>query len=504
MSDIGRLTKKLEEDVSKADVWANGPAGASYTAKDGVEVPTIRTLNEKAVVNIQAAQEAAKDAERAADIVQAAQLNSNIYSSVDSGMLNTKEGDVFLVSRNDGIDSYKNESDKAVLIAEDITSVSKINSVGNKQVKDNSNYSRYQSENIFEIVDRQGRQTWIQVDINGLPSDVSMKALSIKMGASHEAMKNQNNILFAIASLQGIVTDLAVDQRGNFLSNTIDNIGKRLGGRKFMNDIGFVGSSTIWLMHTKEHGYLIQKHFADEGKLALLGNSGAGFEAIATRGGYPSTITFLNDKILIGNNAINCSWAFNKYIDKFDVSLDNGIKGAISYDDGALYFYSEKESDIIQDFPMKITTDTGLFKFVFVNNGKNNLNSASVTAQDVFKMTEDLIQYYIDNDIEYVVMDHFANYNASQSSVEKIMECNRLLRARYGYKFLSIFEMIHSDEMWDFVGTEKSLDDIKALSENKIPPSFQRDNSHMNKKASEFVVTKMLEKYKDMQNDNSN
>lgn len=133
MSDIGGLTKKLEEDVSKADVWANGPVGASYTAKDGVKVLSIRTLSEKAEINTQIAEESAKKAEAAAS---AAQLGSGLYFTVSDGLSATTNGDLFNVvssENSDFIVLYKNVNDVAVEVKRYPSSEYIVES--NKQVK---------------------------------------------------------------------------------------------------------------------------------------------------------------------------------------------------------------------------------------------------------------------------------------------------------------------------------------------------------------------------------
>lgn len=157
MSDIGGLTKKLEEDVNRAEVWANGPAGASYTAKDGIKVPTIRTLSEKAEISTEKAEDSAKLAEesskKAINAAAAANLSSGIFSSINDGLEKTADGEIFNVLSKDNydfIELYKNNNG----IAEFLKSYP--SSAVIEEIKENftpmrSNYLSIAGEDDFEL-----------------------------------------------------------------------------------------------------------------------------------------------------------------------------------------------------------------------------------------------------------------------------------------------------------------------------------------------------------------
>lgn len=115
MSDIGKATQDLQENVDRADVWVNGGVGAHYESKDGSRVPSIQTLTAKGEVNISEAKKseenALKSAIRAEEAAYLSQKNSNIYDSVEEGLADTSVGDIFQVADSNYNYIYKKGED---------------------------------------------------------------------------------------------------------------------------------------------------------------------------------------------------------------------------------------------------------------------------------------------------------------------------------------------------------------------------------------------------------
>ncbi|GGZ83362.1 hypothetical protein GCM10007161_13600 [Ignatzschineria indica] len=503
MSRILRATDQLEDDVSKANIFVHGDEDATYTAKDGTKVRSIRNLQKEADINIGAAEQAAKEAKSEADkareLTQGSQVSSGIYASIEEGLSKTENKDVFLVLRDGGIDSYQNNSGIAVLLEKDVTSISKVLELSKSQKHTQKTYdNEYDNESLFKVIDAEGRRTWLEVDKEGLPSKTAIKGIAKRQGVSHEELPDQSDLMFAIVSKEGVVTHLALDENGRFPDFVIRDIASRIGVKKYRNDIGFVGSSSVWLMHN-----LIKKYFEGH-ELALLGDSGARFDSIAVRAGFPATIKFLSDEIKQGVNSITTSWEIDRGMDMFSVTLDNGLTGDILFSNDKYIFRSNKDSPILMNSEINFVTDIGLFDFVFINSGKNNLGSQLGVGEDIFHKTLALVKFYESQDIDYVVLDHFVNQGSSEAIKSNVLECNKLLKRRFGDKFMSIFDMIQSDEMWEFTGLNKTEEDLVALNNDELPPSFQMNKSHLNETANNYIVFKMLEKYKEMTNDTNN
>lgn len=121
MSKIDQLTRKLEDDVNKAETWVEGDEDASYTAKDGEKVPSIRNLNKRAEINIEKSKENANRAEeyarKAESASTAANISSGLFPSVVDGLSQTFSGDFFsVIDKNDFnfIVLYENRSGEAI------------------------------------------------------------------------------------------------------------------------------------------------------------------------------------------------------------------------------------------------------------------------------------------------------------------------------------------------------------------------------------------------------
>ncbi|PWD85793.1 hypothetical protein [Ignatzschineria cameli] len=81
MSRILKATNQLEDDVNKANIFVHGDEDATYTAKDGTKVRSIRNLQKEADINVKKAQEEARRAEAAADRAEVGAMPAYINHS---------------------------------------------------------------------------------------------------------------------------------------------------------------------------------------------------------------------------------------------------------------------------------------------------------------------------------------------------------------------------------------------------------------------------------------
>lgn len=134
MSRILSATIQLEDDVAKANTFVHGDEEATYTAKDGTKVRSIRNLQREAEVNVDVAKtEAARStdaANKAESAATTAQTSAKLYPDIQEGMASTNEGEFFsVVAEEDSnyISLYKKELDQAVFIKSYPSSVEVIN-----------------------------------------------------------------------------------------------------------------------------------------------------------------------------------------------------------------------------------------------------------------------------------------------------------------------------------------------------------------------------------------
>lgn len=502
MSDIGGLTKKLEEDVNRADTWANGPVGASYTAKDGAKVLSIRTLSEKAEINTRIAEESAKKAEAAAT---AAQIGTGLFPSVEAGLSKTKDGDLFNVVAQDGSDFvilYQNKSGAAVELKKYPSSEFII--AINKNIRSDAHNkfavkSSAKLDNVlFSITDELNNRTWVEANASdGGLTNLSQYFIEKKLDVSfRNARSAVSNLLFAITDQSGVVTDLCVDEKGRLPDFVIKSIVERMPNT--LINMGIFGSSTLQDMHQ-----FFPKVFKNTnvGSFLLGGDSGAVIESVSARIGSNSPkISFSTSEIVTIENTVITNWHYDSAMMSWHAVIENGVSGIISCKENSYIFtpdnidtnISVNENELYSVVP-SFSLDQNIF---IINAGKNNLTNSNTSinsADHVFSQTKIISDYLIENNKKYIIIGHFVNTGQSSAVADQIKNTNSQLKKKYGLLFFDISEYLCSNQVWADTGIVPTDQDYEYQLKGELAPSLSRNTGHMNMTTSEVVCMKIKE-----------
>lgn len=529
MSRILRATEQLEDDVTKANVFVHGGEDATYTAKDGAKVRSIRNLQREAEVNIGEAKkhsiEAEEGAKKAEDAVKrseaastVAQISAELYPNTQIGLDSTKDGEYFSVVSEDD-NSFVLLIRNSNGVAEEIKQYPSSEYVVSKDKKVRADVVRqFVPQNSFSIpgvllsiVDAVNNRTWLEAnDQDGGPSDLSQMLFENKIGYQFQNREEVNcGLLFAITDATGVATDLCLDEKGQFPDFVIESLKRRMyqndviaynpfsQDKKY--DIGVYGSSTLQWLHTA-----IEREF-DSLTIKKKAKGGALIESVLFRIGLNSQMHIMSDfkapadKIVAELNYDNDSRFVDtniadNYGNIFNLSFSNGqYYLQLLNSQQQQYGYLPKKTDgFIPAF-----TDGLDCRFMIFNAGKNNISRTTdmSVVGDLFDAHLKLSDFLLSNNTRYLFLGNFSNTNYSDIRVSIVEKLNKKLRQRFGNYFLDVNDVLFADKTWADLEITKTEADLEAIQKRVLPPSLSRDSGHLSDQFNDYFAALLKEKY---------
>lgn len=512
MSEIGRLTQKLDDDVAKADVWVNGGKNDSYRTTSGEVVPSIQHFNSIAAVSSEEAVSAAQRAEAAAT---AAQVSSGIFPTASAGLSATTNGQFFSVpspDKNGYVILYQNNGGAAVAIKE-YPSAEAVNDVRG-YVDDTSDRDRlgssiryaqkvtsHDDEVIWGVIDELGNRTWIEASgEDGGPTSGAMNHIQRRLGL--RVIEGRNDVLFAFTDTSGVVTDLALNSDGAFCDFVVESIGHRISELR-VNRVAVFGSSTFAEMHPH-----FTKQLSDIGinDVFLGGDSGALIDSIAARLGSGNPVVEFPSGSILANtkNTVSASWLVDSGMFSWRLLLSNGVDGVLSYDatnKNYQFYASNIDNDIdVGSVNFNVTPESARYNdgVVLINAGKNNLTNSNDeinSSRYVFDKTILMTDQIDSSSGKFIVMGNFINTGQSGlASAQRIIDLNKMLKQRYGLLYFDVQEYLTSSEIWLDTGISPTSEDINQQASGELCSSLARNSGHMNSEASAAVCSKLIDR----------
>lgn len=515
MSDIGKNTRDFQENVERADKWVNGDKNTFYEAKGGEKVPSIKNLNERAQVNIDDARKYAVEAEneanrssseadRAESAATAAQIGAELYPNVSTGLSSVAEKKYFNVVATDDnfVDLYQKVDGKAVFIKSYPSSEYVVSRDKAVRRDISMRYARINNADIedvlFAVTDELGNRTWIEANSeDGGMTDLSQLYLENKIGVNFKYFKKSDlNLLVAVTDDSGVVTDLCVDNNGNFPDFVIKNIASRIGVG-FEYGMAVFGSSTFQEMHPS---FLSVFEDTNVSNVFLGGDSGARIDSISARIGALSPSAIFSTNIVEGGSKFTANWENDPAMMNWKATLSNGAKGIISYENASYFFNPENitnELIIDSEDDYNIVPDDVLNQSVFViNAGKNNLTNSNASinsAEYVFNRTVEITDFLTKKDKLFIVLGHFVNTNQGVDASKRVNDANALLKSKYGLLYFDLGAYLCSDEVWIDTEITPTSEDIQYQEKGQLAPSLSRNSGHMNQTTSRAACVKIKE-----------
>lgn len=483
MSEIGRLTKQLDDDVSKADVFVNGDEKAEYSALDGAKVPSIRKFLSGMANGVKGYQ-TLKDLNK---------VTGAFEGQLSQVMNDGKASGYYLWDGSKWIKSDLDYVDWAEVGRVD----GELDTVRRQYVK--------KSDTLIDgvmvtITDELGNRTWLEANdnnggITGHAKNLIEKGLGVQFANIPSA-----GLSMALVDASGVAYDLSFNDFGEFSDLAIRGLRRRLSCA--VSRMGVFGSSTFEYMHAS---FLENFKGTNAENIFLGGDSGAVIESIAARlGASNPAISFPDGEISPHGTAVNANWRIDSKMKAFNVVLDNGVRGVVSYqpEHGGYEFIAPEESENIPtgDFLFSVIPDSVgyLEDLVLINAGKNNLTSSDVEINGslhVFDYTEKMVDFVKSKGGFFLVVGNFINTNQSAfASAPRILDCNAMLKNRFGKYYFDAMSYICSDQIWIDIGKQPTDDDLEKQAKGELAVGLSRDAAHLSVPATNAVCAKIKEK----------
>lgn len=255
-----------------------------------------------------------------------------------------------------------------------------------------------------------------------------------------------------------------------------------------LNYAMFIGSSTIYWGHTWG---ILQDLFATVPNQLLEGKGGEIIEQTSARmGANVLRIKFTGGEIpASGTVPIETNLPAYKQssLKPFNGTV-LGATGTVSYSTSLnSYAFTRTDTasnptpttvfhDFIPNFDEKY-----LQGYLVINVGKNNITNSADTAQYIFDKTVEMVNHMQPVFKRVLVMGNFVDNNMAVggSEMQRVLECNALLKDKYGDLYIDSQSYLMSDQVWADTGITKTAADATAQSEGRLAISLGMDAMHM-------------------------
>lgn len=128
-----------------------------------------------------------------------------------------------------------------------------------------------------------------------------------------------------------------------------------------------------------------------------------------------------------------------------------------------------------------------------LNLGKNNFTGVGGTSSvdQMIQWTLNAYQYSTHPAQAYIVLGHFVDtYTAADSPTrESILAYNEAMKSIFGDKFIDVYALLTSPEVWIATGITPTTVDLEQQALGNKPPSLSADNLHLNTAGNNYLAS---------------
>lgn len=351
------------------------------------------------------------------------------------------------------------------------------------------------AEYFFALTDAGNRLTDMSLNNKGQIADFVIERWRKRINAKNSLNINtiQNDDYFlAYSDKSGLVTDLALKKNGQFADFVVARLKKRMNVASALpfsdlNKISFWGSSTFEYMNDELSKIAQDLNF---NQVYLGGKGGEQIEQISARmGAHPANLSIASGKIpASGSVEVSVDWVTNINLQTYSGVL-NGIAGTLAYDATSstkhIFTRSSAGSEVTVTGSKPFIPDTQNYRdsVCVINAGKNNLIStiSSInSAQRVFDRTIEMYDYLKPHFKCVIVVGHFVSSNQVGDSITRVLDCNTLLKNRFGELYYDLQAYLMSPQVWIDTNITPTQTDLDQQAAGLKPTSLSKDNNHMN------------------------
>lgn len=490
---------------------------------------------------------------------QGMSFNHAIRLVVENGLLGARPFSTYAKMIAPDVDPPLSDGDYAIVANDPVLSKN-----GNYQkvgedfvwIKYNPVSSRTISANgvSFAITDAENNQTWLQANSqDGGLTGVSEQAIRDRLNV---LVKDNSLSLFAVTDVNGNLTELQLDSKGEVPLDVLQEWNSRLGNDNktpadeastkinipitlpelVATQTGIKSSDTyhkngelLPILPDNDFAIIIGSSSADRSKVFIetaLKNinpnirvfvpafGGAITEQQAAMvGNKPLRVEVVGGKInASGNTDLNLISDINVVSKLLNLPVWlYGISGRINVASNQLYFARKTDAaaDTLIDKEIDVVPSSGhtyrnAMQILWV--GKNNLTSSNEAINDVESLldkTDDMLIFNASLIKRSVIMTHFVNTNTAADDPvrQRINYCNHLYKLRYKQNVFDVEPILLGTQIFTDLGITRTSTDIAQQDLGNLPPSLAAvDGGHclpivyeyLAQKLGEFIATKNL------------